>query len=239
MEVSLWVALLGGFASFISPCCLPLFPTYLSYITGISVADLREGGQSTGVRAKMIVHSLLFLVGFSTVYYALGYGVNAFATLFATYDQFIQQISAVIIFFMGLVLLGVLQPQILMQTFRIPVAKRTQSTSSYVGSFIFGLGFSAGWSPCTGPILAGILGIAATEPGQWFALTTAYSIGFAIPFIGLAFFLGTTRFIVRYSDIMMKIGGVMMIAFAALLYFDQTTVLNIWLNQVTPEWLKF
>lgn len=235
-DVTIWMAFAAGLASFISPCCLPLYPSYLSYITGISVADLRSDRPNVSIRIKTMTHTLFFIAGFSVVYYTLGYGTNAFADFFADYQTLIRQLSALIILFMGLVLVGLLQPKLLMKQFKMPISTKK---SGYLASFIFGIGFSAGWSPCTGPILASILALAASEPGTWFQLTTAYSLGFAIPFFVLAFFIGTARLIVRYSDIMMKIGGVGMIVMAILLFTNQMTQITIWLNTITPDWLKF
>ena len=111
--------------------------------------------------------------------------------------------------------------------------------AGYISSFIFGIGFSAGWSPCIGPILAAIIAMAVSEPGAWLALITAYTIGFAIPFFILAFFIGSTKWILKYSNVMMKIGGALMLLMGILLFTDQMFKITIWLQQITPEWLKF
>ncbi|GGD70352.1 cytochrome c biogenesis CcdA family protein [Paenibacillus nasutitermitis] len=235
-EVTIWAAFGAGIASFISPCCLPLYPSYLSYITGVSVSDLRSERPGKQVRIRTMSHTLFFILGFSVVYYTLGYGTNAFADLFSEYQTLIRQLSAVLIILMGLILVGIIQPKVLMKERKMNIKL---GKSNYLASFIFGIGFSAGWSPCTGPILASILLLAASEPGTWFELTTAYALGFAIPFFVLAFFLGSTRFIVRYSGIMMKIGGSVMLLMGVLLFTDQMTRITIWLNGITPEWLKF
>lgn len=235
-DTNLWIALGAGFASFISPCCLPLYPSYLSYITGISVSELKDSDKTKGKRLLMMSHTLFFVLGFSTVYYTLGYGTNVFSEFFSEYNELIRQLSAILIILMGLFLLGIFKPQLLMKERRMNfVPKR----AGYLSSFIFGIGFSAGWTPCTGPVLTAILGLAASEPGTWFGLTTAYSLGFAIPFFVLAFFLGTARWILKYSAIVMKIGGGVMILMGILLFTDQMTQITIWLNMITPEWLKF
>lgn len=235
-EISIWVAFGIGFISFISPCCLPLYPSYLSYITGISVAELKENEMSSKKRWLMMSHTFFFILGFSTVYYALGYGTNAFSEILYDYNKVIRQVSAVLIIIMGLFLLGIFQPQLLMKDKRFNLIPKK---SSYVSSFIFGIGFSAGWTPCIGPALAAILSMAAAEPGTWFKLTTAYSLGFAIPFFILAFFLGSSKWILKYSSQVMKIGGAVMIIMGILLFTDQMTQITIWLNMMTPEWLKF
>lgn len=234
--VNVWLAFGAGFASFISPCCLPLYPSFLSYITGISVADLKESGGRRDVRMRTMSHTLFFVLGFSVVYYTLGYGTNAFAEAFSQYQDLIRQLSAILILLMGLFLVGLFQPRVLMRDFKLPVKGKK---SGFLGSFIFGIGFSAGWSPCVGPILTAILALAASSPGTWFQLTTAYALGFAIPFFVLAFFLGSTRWILKYSNAMMKVGGAVMILMAVLLFTDQMTRITVWLNAITPDWLKF
>jgi cytochrome c-type biogenesis protein len=184
----------------------------------------------------MMSHTLFFVLGFSTVYYTLGYGTNVFSEFFSEYNGLIRQLSAILIILMGLFLMGVFKPQLLMKERRMNLVPKR---AGYFSSFIFGIGFSAGWTPCTGPVLTAILGLAASEPGTWFGLTTAYSLGFAIPFFVLAFFLGTARWILKYSATVMKIGGGVMIVMGILLFTDQMTQITIWLNMITPEWLKF
>jgi cytochrome c-type biogenesis protein len=235
-DMNLWIALGAGFASFISPCCLPLYPSYLSYITGISVSELKDADKTKGKRLLMMSHTLFFVLGFSTVYYTLGYGTNVFSEFFSEYNALIRQLSAILIILMGLFLMGIFKPGLLMKERRMNLVPKR---AGYLSSFVFGIGFSAGWTPCTGPVLTAILGLAASEPGTWFGLTTAYSLGFAIPFFVLAFFLGTARWILKYSAKVMKIGGGVMILMGILLFTDQMTQITIWLNMITPEWLKF
>lgn len=234
-DLNVGIAFAAGFASFISPCCLPLYPSYLSYITGISVTQIKAD-TSRQVRFRTMSHTLFFILGFSTVFFALGYGANAFAEVFREYQDVIRQISAILIVLMGLFLLGIFQPQLLMKERKLDVSTRP---AGYLGSFIFGVGFSAGWSPCIGPILSSIILLAASNPGTWAGLTTAYSLGFAVPFFLLAFFIGSTRWILKYSNAMMKIGGALMIAMGILLFTDRMIVITIWLQSITPEWLKF
>ncbi|MFD2745670.1 cytochrome c biogenesis CcdA family protein [Paenibacillus yanchengensis] len=235
-NITIWIALGAGFASFISPCVLPLYPSYLSYITGVSVTELKKNQMPGKQRLLMMSHTLVFLLGFSTVYYALGLGANMFAEFMYDYRDVIRQGSAILIVLMGLFLLGIFKPSLLMKDSRRSIIP---NKVSYPGSFIFGLGFSAGWTPCTGPALAAILALSASEPGTWFKLTTAYAIGFALPFLILAFFIGPSRWILKYSPYVMKIGGGLMVLMGILLFSDQMLQITIWLNGVTPDWLKF
>lgn len=135
---------------------------------------------------------------------------------------------------MGLFLMGIFQPQLLMKERKLNMKWKP---AGYLGSFVFGIGFSAGWSPCVGPILGSILLLAASNPGTWAGLTTAYSLGFAVPFFVLAFFLGSTRWILKYSNMLMKIGGAIMILMGVLLFTDKMTSITIYLQGITPKWL--
>lgn len=235
-SVNLWIALWAGIASFISPCCLPLYPSYLSYITGISVSELKSGETSSQVRRQTMLHTFSFIVGFSIIFYALGLTAGFLGNFFIDYRDLLRQIAALLIFIMGLFLLGIFQPQWLMKERKLQIKFRP---AGYLGSVLVGMGFAAGWSPCVGPILSAILALATTEPGTWFQLTTAYSLGFAIPFFVLSFFIGSTKWILRYSNLIMKIGGGLMVLIAILLYTGKMTQITLWLNTITPDWLKF
>jgi len=234
-DVNVGISFAAGLASFISPCCLPLYPAYLSYITGVSVTDIKTD-TSTSMRMKTMSHTFFFILGFSAVFFALGYGTNAFATVFRDNQDMIRQLSAIFIVLMGLFLLGVFKPQLLMRERKMDMKWKP---AGYFGSFVFGIGFSAGWSPCIGPILFSIQALAVANPGTWIGMTTAYSLGFAVPFFAVAFFLGSTRWILKYSNLLMKIGGALMIVMGILLFTDRMTSITVWLNSQTPEWLKF
>lgn len=235
-DINIWVAFGAGVASFISPCCLPLYPSYLSYITGMSVQTLKTKQNLREVRFRTMTHTLAFILGFSAVFYTLGFGAGLFGEFFNDNRALIRQLSAILIILMGLFLLGIFQPSFLMRERKLDLKFKP---TGYIGSFIFGIGFSAGWSPCVGPILAAIIALAVSEPGAWLGLITAYSIGFALPFFVLAFFVGSTKWILRYSGIMMKIGGGIMLLMGVLLFTNRMVQITIWLQQLTPEWLKF
>lgn len=235
-SLNLWIALWAGFASFISPCCLPLYPSYISYITGISVSELKAGRSKSFVRRQTMLHTLSFIVGFSIIFYAFGLAAGSLGSFFSHNRDLLRQLAAVLILIMGLFLLGIFQPQWLLKERKFQLKLRP---AGYLGSILVGMGFAAGWSPCVGPILSAILALAATEPGTWFKLTTAYSLGFAIPFFIMSFFIGSTKWILRYSNAIMKIGGVVMIIIAILLYTGKMTQITLWLNSITPAWLKF
>lgn len=235
-DMNLWVAFGAGVASFISPCCLPLYPSYLSYITGLSVQTLKTEQNKREVRFRTMTHTLAFILGFSAVFYTLGFGAGLFGEVFNNNRDLIRQLSAILIILMGLFLLGIFQPRFLLRERKMNLKFKP---TGYIGSFIFGIGFSAGWSPCVGPILAAIIALAVSEPGTWLGLITAYSAGFALPFFALAFFVGSTKWIVRYSAVLMKVGGGIMLLMGILLFTNRMAQITIWLQQITPEWLKF
>jgi cytochrome c-type biogenesis protein len=235
-EISIPLAFIAGLASFISPCCLPLYPSYLSYITGMSVQQLKTEQNKKEVRFRTLSHTLAFILGFSVVFYTLGLGAGFFGQFFSSNRDLIRQLSAILILLMGLFLLGIFQPKFLLKERKMDLKFKP---AGYIGSFIFGIGFSAGWSPCIGPILAAIIAMAVSEPGAWLSLITAYTVGFAIPFFILAFFIGSTKWILKYSNLMMKLGGALMLLMGILLFTDQMFRITIWLQQITPEWLKF
>ncbi len=236
MELNVWIALVAGFASFISPCMLPLYPSYLSYITGISVSQLSAADNTREVRLRTLLHTFFFILGLSIVYYALGYAAGMIAEVFVQYRDMIRKLAALLIILMGLFLLGIFQPKLLMRDFKFNVRLKS---ASYLGSLLVGIGFAAGWSPCVGPILTAIIGLATSEPGLWLEMITAYTIGFAIPFFVLAFFIGSFRSLLKYSERIMKIGGAFMVVLGVLLFTGMLTRLTVWLNAITPSWLQF
>jgi cytochrome c-type biogenesis protein len=235
-EVNVWIAFLAGVASFISPCCLPLFPSYISYITGITVSQLKHDNNSRDVRIRMLSHTAFFVIGFSIVFYTLGLGAGALGDFFSEYRQLIGQLAAILIIVMGLFLIGLFRPEFMMKERKLPFRFRPVG---YLGTMLVGFGFAAGWSPCIGPILVAIIALAVKEPSSWFMLITAYILGFALPFMVLAFFLGSVKWILKYSNLMMKLGGGFMIVMGVLLYTDKMYKITIWFNNITPEWMKF
>lgn len=234
-EVNIWIAFLAGLASFVSPCCLPLYPSYISYITGVSVSQLKEEG-SREIRIRTLSHTAFFVLGFSIVFYTLGYGAGALGDYFKEYQTLISKLSAILVIVMGLFLLGIFQPQFLMRERKLRINLKP---AGYFGTLLIGIGFAAGWSPCIGPILQLIISMALNDPSSWFQYMTAYTIGFAVPFMVFAYFLGSVKWILKYSGPIMKAGGALMIVMGVLLYTEKMTQITIWLNTITPEWLKF
>jgi len=226
MELSLWLAFGAGLLSFVSPCTLPLYPVFLSYITGVSVTDLKE----RGVRERRsLFHTLAFLVGFAMVFAVLGLSTSLFADVFITYRDTLRMVGALVIFVFGVVLVGLWQPTFLMREKKLNLGERK---GGYVGTVLVGIGFAAGWTPCTGPILAGVIGLAATNPSHGMFYMLAYVLGFSIPFLLMAFFVGRSRLFVQYSLKLTKFGGALMMVFGVMLYFDGLSKFAAWMSDI-------
>jgi len=229
-EVNLFLAFGAGFLSFISPCVLPLFPAFLSYITGMSVSELNDDNKK--LTKKSMLHTVLFLLGFSSVFIMIGFSTTLISDFFTMYQDIIRQIGAILIIFFGLVIVGLLNFQFLMKDKKITFKNRP---AGFIGSFFIGMAFSMGWTPCTGPILMIVIAMAATNPDQAMILMISYVLGFAIPFLILSFFVGKLNFIKKHSMKLVKIGGYIMIAFGVALFFDWMTKLT----SLLAEWTGF
>lgn len=238
--VGMILALGAGALSFLSPCVLPIFPAYMSYITGISVKEL-QGNKSSGMVRKLLSHSFFFLLAISLVFLSLGAGASflgqwAQQLLFGDTGLLIQRVAGILIIVMGLFIGGWINLPSLMKERRL---QHTKKPAGYVGTFFIGLGFAAGWTPCIGPIFASILLLAASNPSQGMIYTLMYVIGFALPFLLLTFLIGKTGWIVRHSEVIMKIGAVMMIIMGLVLFFGlMPRISGFLLDLVQDTWLS-
>ena len=240
LVVGMIMAIGAGALSFLSPCVLPIFPAYLSYITGVSVKEL-QGNQTSKIRKQLLSHSFFFLAGVSLVFIALGASASflgqwAQQLLVGESGLLIQRIAGVFIIFMGFFVAGWINIPTLMREKRMHFSKRP---AGFLGTFFIGLGFAAGWTPCIGPIFGSILLLAASNPGQGIFYTVMYVLGFIIPFIILTFFLGSTRWIVKYSGIIMKVGAVFMIAMGLVLFFGWMPLISSYLlDLIEGTWME-
>lgn len=210
----------AGFLSFISPCALPLYPAFLSYITGMTINELKT--ERGALKKKAFIHTILFLLGFSIIFLALGLSTSFIASFFVNYQDLLRQIGAIVIVFFGLVLTGVLKFNFLLSERKIRFQNRP---SGYLGSVLIGIGFAAGWTPCTGPILAGVMALGVSNPSMGLMYMTFYVLGFSIPFFIMTFFIDKMTFLKKHGNRFMVIGGVLMIIMGILLYFDWMTVI--------------
>ncbi|WP_173916420.1 cytochrome c biogenesis CcdA family protein [Halobacillus sp. Marseille-Q1614] len=223
-DVNVFLAFGAGFLSFISPCVLPLYPAFLSYITGMSVSELKEDNGM--LKRRSLLHTILFLIGFSTIFLIMGFSGSFFAQFLVQYDDIIRRLGAVLIIFFGFVIIGVFNFNFLMKDRKIAFKNRP---SGYFGSFLIGLAFSLGWTPCTGPILSAVIVLGAEQPQLFLVMMVAYSLGFSLPFLILSFFIGKLGWIKRHSAAIVKSGGYIMIALGIALYFDWMTKLTSYL----------
>jgi cytochrome c-type biogenesis protein len=185
MNVTIVAALFAGMLSFLSPCVLPLVPPYLVYLTGTSIERLADAEPETRVKRETIIAALLFVLGFSTVFVALGASASAIGTLLRAYSNELGIVAGICIVIMGLHFLGLTPIAWLMREKRMHITKPV----GLWGAYLMGLAFALGWTPCIGPILAAILAIAASEDTvvKGAGMLAVYSLGLGVPFLVAAF----------------------------------------------------
>ena len=236
VSMGLVAAFMAGIFSFLSPCVLPLVPSYLALVTGMSLEDLQEGVN----RKATFIHSLLFVLGFSAIFIILGASASFLGQFFKQYELWIARIGGVIIIILGLHLSGVFKLAPLMREKRIHVS---DTPAGYLGTIGVGMAFAAGWTPCLGPVLGAILTYGMSTDTMWagVGLLTAYSAGLAIPFLVAslaldAFLQGFKRFR-RWIPVVEKASGLMLIGLGVLLLTGQLTALTAMLARFTPDWI--
>jgi cytochrome c-type biogenesis protein len=280
-QLGVAVAFSAGLFSFLSPCVLPLFPSYVSFITGMSVADL-TGDLTAPARRRVLGNAFAFVLGFSLVFVALGASFSAAGQFLLDYREPIRLAGGVLIVVFGLYIVGFYnwlrrQRPAVIATLGIAVAAlllavigrrallllaglaiaavlseyfgRTgqvqlrEKPAGYLGSVAVGVTFAIGWTPCVGPILGGILSLAATAEnvGRGVTLLIAYSAGLGVPFMLSAFALGPfLTFFKRYRPFIPVVergAGLLLVAVGVLVFLNYYVVLNSWAISVTPEWL--
>ncbi len=230
------IAFLAGLLSFLSPCVLPLVPSYLSFITGMS------GVAEMGARRHLaVLHAALFVIGFSLIFVALGATATAFGRLLNAYQQWLQRIGGLLIVVFGLYTLGLIRIPALAREARVQLADKPLG---FLGSVLAGMAFGAGWTPCIGPILGSILLYTSTRAdlSQGLALLGAYSLGLAVPFLVAAWareaFLRWFQRFRRYIGWVERVAGVLLVLVGLLLVTGSFTLLSGWLQGLTPQFLK-
>jgi cytochrome c-type biogenesis protein len=234
---SLGVALAfsAGLLSFLSPCVLPLIPSYVTFVTGLSVDDV------TRARRAVLVHSLLFILGFTLIFLALGATATMLGRALIVYRAWISRIGGVLIIIFGLYMLGALNLTVLSRERRVHLADKPLG---YLGTVLVGIAFGAGWTPCIGPILGAILlyTSSAADFNRGFWLLLAYSLGLAVPFLLSA--LAIERFLVGFARFrprlvwVSRISGILLIVVGLLLLTDYFTILGSWLEGMTAKALR-
>jgi cytochrome c-type biogenesis protein len=219
-DVSFPLAFLAGVLSFLSPCVLPLLPSYVSFITGVSFEDLKEGTDKKKIRFLTITNSLAFIFGFSSVFIALGASSSAVGRFLFDYQDWIRIIGGILVIFFGLFVSGIIRLDFLTRERKFHMSGKP---AGYFGSFFVGMTFAAAWTPCIGPILGTILLYASSQASAIYGLKllSVYSLGLALPFFAasLAFnsFLSYSARIRRYMRWIMLASGLLLIIFGILL----------------------
>ncbi len=230
------VAFSAGLLSFLSPCVLPLVPSYLSFVTGMSLEDLQEGIDK---RATMI-HSTLFVVGFSAIFMLLGASASFLGQFFRHYEVWIARIGGVVIIILGLHLAGAFRLTPLMREKRMHLHDKP---AGYLGTLGVGAAFGAGWTPCIGPVLGAILTFAASSDAFWsgVVLLGVYSLGLAVPFLVSAWamekFLEVFARFRRFLPTVQVVSGVLLVILGVLLMTGTFTILSTYLTRFTPDWI--
>ena len=231
-------AFVAGLLSFLSPCVLPVVPSYLSYITGVSGA-----GELTQRRHLALLHATMFVIGFSLVFIVLGATATALGRVLNYYQQWLERAGGLLIIVFGLYTLGVLKIGLLSREMRIQMSDKPLG---FLGSALAGMAFGAGWTPCIGPILGSILLYITASPDAdlttGLPLMLAYSVGLAIPFLlAAAAFERFALFSKQFKKHIMwveRIAGVLLIIFGLLLLTGSFSRLAGYLQSLTPDFLR-
>ena len=235
-EVSVLIALGAGLFSFLSPCVLPIVPSYLSFVTGMSLEDLHEGAD----RGRTLTYAVLFITGFSLIFVLLGASASFLGQFFRIYEVWIARIGGAVIILLGLHLAGFFQITPLLREVRVQVSERPVG---YLGALGVGMAFGAGWTPCIGPQLGAIMTFAATRETFWegVGLLGVYSAGLAVPFLLTA--LAVDRFLVlfkrvrKYMPALQRASGILLVLLGILLLTGTFTALTTWLVPFTPDFI--
>lgn len=234
-SIGFFVAFAAGILSFLSPCVLPLVPSYLGFLTGMTLEEM------TGRRRQAMWHALLFVSGFALVFVLLGASATALGSALKYYQVWLQRVGGVLIILFGLYAMGVFNPGFLQVEKRVQLERKPLG---YLGSVLVGMAFAAGWTPCIGPILGGILGMAATQGdvGRGMVLLGSYSAGLAVPFLAAAWamesFLDWFQRFRKYLPWVMRLSGALLIFVGLLMVTGEFTRLAGWLQGLTPAFLK-
>jgi cytochrome c-type biogenesis protein len=237
LDISLGGALIAGLLSFVSPCVLPLVPPYLAWLAGVSFEELRTEEPGGAQRRRIVMSALAFVLGFSTVFIALGATASVVGQTIAQYFDTLAMIAGVLILIMGLHFLGVFRIAFLYREARVQVARKP---AGLIGAYLIGLAFAFGWTPCVGPVLAAILFVAGSEgtAARGALLLAVYSLGIGIPFLLAAAFASrflnwATKFKRHLGTVEKTMGGLLVVT-GILFMTGQMSVISFWLLETFP-----
>jgi len=226
VHLNLATAFLAGLVSFVSPCVLPLVPSYLSFLTGTSLEDLKVES-SAQAKANVLAHALAFIAGFTVIFVAIGLSASAIGAVFVDNKRIVEIVGGLVIIVLGLHMIGLFKIPLLMMDKRLH-HKIQARKPSFIVSFLVGLGFAAGWSPCIGPILSGIILLAANQKiPEATLLLFMYSMGLAVPFLitaaAVTQSLGALERIKRFLPAIEATSGAVLVATGLVVATDQFT----------------
>ena len=238
-QISFFAAFSAGLLSFVSPCVLPLVPSYISYITGLSVEQLMDATERSRFRKVIILNSLLFIAGFSVVFVAFGASASLIGQMLIAYQEHLRRFGGILVVIFGLYLLGILNLNFLKTEKRLHFRNRP---AGYLGSFLIGVAFAAGWTPCVGPVLGTILLYASTTDAltDGVALLTFYSLGLGLPLFLTA--LGVDRFLAYFKEVraylwsVSAVSGVLLVVVGVMIYANSLTMITSFLERYGIGW---
>ena len=239
-NVTLLAAFAAGFLSFISPCVLPLIPGYVSFVSGVSLDEMRGGpdsAASAAIRRRTFITSLAFVLGFSLVFISLGASATVIGKMVMSNLSILGRIGGVVIILFGLHTIGVLRIGWLYQEKRVQTTKKP---ASLLGAMLVGVAFAFGWTPCIGPILAAILFVAGAQETvrQGIILLAIYSAGLAIPFIATSLainhFFSAFAKIRRHYKAIEVTSGALLIVIGVLIFTGRLTIIAQYLTPYLP-----
>ena len=237
-NVTLYLAFVAGMLSFMSPCVLPLIPSYISFLSGISFGELTADNNPHKIKKIIIFNALMFMLGFTVVFIAMGTTMTLLGQYFAAHQGIFRKVGAVIIIFFGLHMIGIVNFKVLQRDKRFHFFR--DKPLGFVGSFFVGVGFAAGWTPCIGPILASILFVAGTSEtiGLGILLLVVYSLGLAVPFfltsLGINTFLKYFDRFKKHMRVVSIVSGVFLIFMGLLIYTNYFAIFTAYLNAWFP-----
>src|SRR3954471_6252814 len=240
-DVSVPAAVLAGLISFLSPCVLPLVPPYLIYLTGATIEHVSNDESVQASKRAVMASALMFVLGFSTVFVALGASASIIGGLIRAWSAELSIVAGIVIIVMGLHFLGVFRIGWLLQEKRVEMAKPV----GLWGAYVMGLAFAFGWTPCIGPILAAILAVAAAEQtvAKGAGLLAVYSAGLGIPFLIAAFmveqFSSLFSRMKRHLATVERAMGVLMVLTGVGFLTGAITSVSIWLLETFPALQSF
>jgi len=237
-KITFFTAFVAGIVSFLSPCVLPLIPAYLSYISGVSIEELKNYDKLTStVRLKLFFRSLVFVLGFSSVFVAMGASATFIGRFLITYLSILMKIAGVIIIIFGFNMIGLIKIPFLYYEKRFNISTKI---SSWLSVFLMGAAFAFGWTPCVGPFLAAILTQAARQETVMMGilLLTIYSLGLGLPFIFAGvltgIFFGFVSGMRRFFRLIEIIGGILLILIGILVFFGRLSQIASFLQTLFP-----